>query len=284
MVNTKAVEVSVIMPCFNDGLYIHEAIQSVDLKRNEQTEIIIIDDGSTDSLTRSILSQIHGDRIRVIHADHGGPSAARNLGIENALGSYILPLDADDCIEAEYIEKALSVLKNDSKIGVVYCHADLFGQETGPWKLPDYSFDRMLVQNLVFVTAMFRKEDWAAIGGFRSDMKYGMEDYDFFIGMLASGKEIYQLPEVMFHYRIKNISRTTAFLKESSHVKEAFQQIYEHHQDFYQRYAKQYACILRKELIQEQYEKQRLIHANRVILRIKKFAPINWLVKFIWRK
>ncbi|MBQ8618170.1 MAG: glycosyltransferase family 2 protein [Clostridia bacterium] len=280
----KAVDVSVIMPCFNDGRYIQEAIESVDLIRNKETEIIIVDDGSTDSLTKSILSQLSDERIRIIHADHGGPSAARNLGIENARGSYILPLDADDRIEPEYIETALNILKNNPRVGVVYCHADLFGEETGMWKLPDYSFERMLIQSLVFVTAMFRKEDWSAIGGFRTDMKHGMEDYDFFIGMLAFGKEIYQLPEVLFHYRIKNSSRTTAFLKESSHVKEAFQQIYEHHQEFYQKNAKLYACLLRAELIQEQYEKQRLIQANQMILRIKRIAPINWLVKRVLRK
>lgn len=278
------IDVSVIMPCYNDGLYIQEAISSVDLVQNPDTEIMIIDDGSTDSKTIEVLSQIRHERIHVLHANHAGPSAARNLGIRSAQGRYILPLDADDRIEQEYIEKARQLLQDRPEIGIVYCHADLFGKESGPWKLPEYSFDRMLVQNLVFVSAMFRKADWEAVGGFRTDMEFGMEDYDFFIGILALDKEIVQLPETLFHYRIKKTSRTTAFLEDRTHVKMAFQQIYEHHQDFYQKHAKRYACLLRDELIQEQYEKQRLIHANALLLRLKQAPPVNWLVKRIFRK
>lgn len=280
----RSIDVSVIMPCFNDGLYIQEAIDSVDLARNLNTEIIVVDDESTDARTIEILSQIRHERIHVLHGSHAGPSAARNLGIRSAQGRYILPLDADDRIEREYIEKARQLLQNRPEIGAVYCHADLFGKESGPWKLPDYSFDRMLVQNLVFVSAMFRKDDWEAVGGFRSDMEFGMEDYDFFIGILALDKEIVQLPETLFHYRIKKSSRTTAFLEDRAHVKTAFRQIYAHHQEFYQKHAKRYACLLRDELIQEQYEKQRLIHANALLLRLKQAPPVNWLARHILRK
>ena len=280
----RDIEVSVIMPCYQDGQYLQEAINSVNLERNLHTEIIIIDDGSTDLLTREILSRISHDRIRLLHTDHAGPSAARNLGIRKAQGEYILPLDADDRIELEYVGKARQVLEDHPEIGVVYCHADLFGEESGPWKLPDYSFERMLVQNLVFVSAMFRKKDWEAIGGFRTDMVYGMEDYDFFIGILALGKEIVQLPETLFHYRIKKKSRTTAFLGEQTQVKATFRQIYAHHQAFYQKHAACYACLLRDELIQEQYEKQKLMQANELLLHLKRIAPMNWLAKRLFRK
>lgn len=280
----KSIDVSVIMPCYNDGQYLQEAIDSVNLAQNLNTEIIIIDDGSTDSRTREILAQLGHERIHVLQAGHAGPSAARNLGIRSAQGRYILPLDADDRIEQEYIEKARQLLQERPEIGVVYCHADLFGKESGPWKLPDYSFDRMLVQNLVFVSAMFRKDDWEAVGGFRTDMESGMEDYDFFIGILALNKEIVQLPETLFHYRIKKCSRTTAFLEDRTQVQTAFRQIYAHHQDFYQRHAKRYACLLRDELIQEQYEKQKLIQANALLLRLKQAPPVNWLARHLLRK
>ena len=82
----RDIEVSVIMPCYQDGQYLQEAINSVNLERNLHTEIIIIDDGSTDLLTREILSRISHDRIRLLHTDHAGPSAARNLGIRKAQG------------------------------------------------------------------------------------------------------------------------------------------------------------------------------------------------------
>lgn len=250
----KGIEVSVIMPCFNDGQYLLDAIESVNIKENTQVEIVIVDDGSTDEKTKRILKQVCHERIRVLHREHAGPSAARNEGIEHAYGDYILPLDADDRIESTYINKAVEILKKNSKIGVVYCYADLFGKAKGRWKLPDYSFERMLVDNIVFVTAFYRKEDWKKVGGYRTDMKYGLEDYDFFLSILEMKKSIYQIPEVLFHYRIKSCSRTTAFMSDKEQVKETYRTLYEHHIPFYQEHAGQYAMLLRNELIEQKFK------------------------------
>lgn len=250
----KGIEVSVIMPCFNDGQYLLDAIKSVNINENTQVEIVIVDDGSTDEKTQQILKQVSHERIRVLHSDHAGPSAARNEGIEHAYGDYILPLDADDKIESTYINKAVEILKENSRIGVVYCYADLFGKAKGRWKLPDYSFERMLVDNIVFVTALYRKEDWKKVGGYRTDMKFGLEDYDFFLSMLEMEKSIYQIPEVLFHYRIKRRSRTTAFISDKEQVKETYRMLYEHHDLFYQKHAGQYAMLLRNELIEQKFK------------------------------
>lgn len=192
------IQISVIMPCYNDGRYIMEAIESVNLSYNLTTEIVVIDDGSDDPLTRKILTTLNHDRIRLCHTQHIGPSGARNHGIEQARGEFILPLDADDRIEHTYIHQAMKELQEHEQYGAVYCYADLFGREKGRWQLPAYSLDRMLLENVVFVTAMFRKSDWESIGGFRMDMEYGLEDYDFFLSILETGKEIYQI-----HYGLR---------------------------------------------------------------------------------
>ena len=281
---SNTIKVSIIMPCYNDGQYLMEAIESVALENNKDTEVIIIDDGSDDGKTPQILSGIAHERIHVLHTEHVGPSAARNTGIAQAQGCYILPLDADDRIEACYISQAATVLDQGAHVGAVYCHADLFGQASGPWKLPDYSFERMLVENLVFVTAMFRKADWETVGGFRTDMKDGLEDYDFFMGILALGREIVQLPEVLFHYRIKKKSRTTSFVRDQEAVKRAFANVYEHHKAFYQEHAALYANLLRNELIQEKYEKERLMQMNGWMLKLKQIPLVNWLGKKILRR
>lgn len=245
-------EISIVIPCHDDGQYLPEAISSIQLENQPQTEVIVVDDGSSDGKTLELLSGISGPRISVYHIEHSGPAEARNEGIRRATGKYILPLDADDRIEPEYLQKAKAVLDAEPGVGAVYCHADLFGERTGRWKLPDYSFDRMLVQSIVFVTAMFRKSDWEAVGGFPSDMTCGMEDYDFFIGILALGKEIRQLPDVFFHYRIRKDSRSSHFVDDTQKTKELFRKIYEHHESFYLRHAKRYSCLLRDELIEEQ--------------------------------
>jgi len=273
------ISISVIMPCYNDGQYIEEAIASLQMEKHPDVEVIIIDDGSDDSVTKTVLDKVVSERIRLLHTHHNGPSYARNAGIREAKGTYILPLDADDRIEHAYLDKAKAVLEKNPQCGVVYCKADLFGEASGPWMLAPYSFERMLVESLVFVTAMFRKTDWEAVGGFRTDMKDGMEDYDFFIGILALEKNIIQLDEVLFHYRIKKKSRTTEFVRDAEAVRRAFRSVYEHHQAFYDKYSRLYACLLRDEIVRQRMEIERLMHMTGWIARLKRIPLLRWIGK-----
>ena len=243
--------VSVIMPCYNDGKYIKEAIESVKAQTYKNWELIIIDDGSDDEETINIINNIEDDRITIFHTEHLKPAGARNYGISNAKGKYILPVDSDDKIEATYMEKAVEKIETDEKIGVVYCEADLFGEKSGKWDLPKYSFNTMLLDNIVFVTALFYREDWEKLGGFNTNMAAGMEDYDFWLGILGLGREIYQIPEILFHYRIKPVSRTTGFQSDYIQVQNVYRQMYDNHKEFYAKYNEQYAKVLRDALIEQ---------------------------------
>ena len=104
------IDVSIVMPCYNDGQYIREAIDSVRLAENPNVEVIVINDGSDDGATNAVLGSLTGERIRVLHTEHIGPSGARNAGIRQAGVRYILPLDADDRIDAAYIPAAMALL------------------------------------------------------------------------------------------------------------------------------------------------------------------------------
>lgn len=243
--------VSVIMPCYNDGMYIKEAIASVQAQTYTNWELIIIDDGSDDEETVGIIESIKDERIAVLHTEHLRPAGARNYGISHAKGKYILPVDSDDKIDPTYMEKAVQRIESDDKIGVVYCEADLFGEKSGKWDLPAYSFDKMLLDNVVFVTALFYKEDWEKLGGFNTNMKAGMEDYDFWLGILGLGREIVQIPEILFHYRIKPVSRTTGFQSDCTQMQEVYRQMYDNHKEFYDKYKEEYAKVLRDALIEQ---------------------------------
>lgn len=253
----KFPKVSVIMPCYNDGLYIQEAIESVLQQTYKNLELIVVNDGSDDEDTINILKDIDDERVTVLHTENLKPARARNYGISIASGAYILPVDSDDRIDATYVEKAVMVLHNNPNVGVVYCEADLFGEQNGKWDLPLYSFETMLLDNIVFVTAMFSKHDWESVGGFNTYMDSGMEDYDFWLSLLAIGKEIFQIPETLFHYRIKTVSRTTQFMDNSMQVKEIYRRIYDNHEEFYQKHAKEYAKILRDALIEQTFLKRK---------------------------
>jgi glycosyltransferase involved in cell wall biosynthesis len=129
--------VSVIIPCFNHGQYIDEAVGSVLDQTFQEFEIIIINDGSTDPSTVTRLRSYNHSGCKVIETENKGPAEARNTGIKASTGEYILPLDADDKIGPKYLEEAVKALDNDREIGIVYCGVEFFGDKTGKWNLPD---------------------------------------------------------------------------------------------------------------------------------------------------
>lgn len=244
-------KISVIMPCYNDGKYIIEAIDSIEKQTYQNWELIIVDDGSDDEETKRIINEIQNPKIKVFHTEHLRPAGARNYGIQKAEGTYILPVDSDDRIHEEYMEKAVKMIESNPRIGVVYCKAELFGEKSGSWNLPEYSFKHMLLDNIVFVTALFYKSDWEKVGGFNTSMAQGMEDYDFWLSILGLEREICQIPEVLFYYRIKPVSRTTNFQDNCVQVQNTYQQIYYNHKEFYQKHYDEYALVLRDALIEQ---------------------------------
>jgi glycosyltransferase involved in cell wall biosynthesis len=114
-------KVSVIIPCYNLGEYLDEAVGSVLSQTYQGFEILVVDDGSTEPATRALLADYRRPDTRVIHAAYGGLAAARNLGIASAAGEYLCALDADDRLDPTYFEKAVPVLDADPSIGFVSC-------------------------------------------------------------------------------------------------------------------------------------------------------------------
>lgn len=238
--------VSVIMPCYNDGKYIEDAVNSLRAQTYLNWELVVIDDGSDEEATLQALDRLKAiPYVRMVHTDHVGPAAARNAGIKLARGPYILPLDADDAIAPTYMEKAVRILDADPQVGIVYCKADFFGEKTGLWDLPDYSLRLMLQDNIIFVTSLFRKEDWEQVGGFSVLMKAGMEDYDFWLSILELDREVVQLPEVLFHYRIKPKSRTVSFTSDREQIKETYHTLYRNHTKLYEKHRELYDLVMR---------------------------------------
>lgn len=197
-------KVSVIIPCYNQGKYLEEAINSVLNQTFQDFEIIIVNDGSNDN-SKKIIDKIENPKISVIHQENKGVSAARNTGIKNSTGEYILPLDADDRIAPTYLEKAVYHIEKDEKIGIVYCKAlKFYGNHTKKWNLPPYNLLNMLKTNCIFCTALFRKKDWETAGGYKETPRVFLEDYDLWLSIIEQGREVFQIPETLFFYRRYN--------------------------------------------------------------------------------
>jgi glycosyltransferase involved in cell wall biosynthesis len=226
--------VSVVIPCYNQGVYLGEAIESVTAQTLDNYEIIIVNDGSTEQETMAILERLAFPMTRVLHTSNQGLAAARNNGIREALGDYILPLDADDRICPAYLETAAAVLDERPEVGFVYCLARLFGARSGLFYLNEATLGEMLLDCRVFCSAMFRKADWEAAGGYNTNMCYGWEDWDFWLSILELGKTSFLIPEVLFHYRVKNISMIRSMTPEQKLTMQI--QLFENHRELYCRH------------------------------------------------
>ena len=224
-------QVSIIIPSYNDGRYLKEALDSVLSQDYTYFEIIIVDDGSTDNDTQQYLSQLNHHKIKVFLKEHEGVSIARNYAIAKSTGDYILPLDADDLIGKDFIREAVEVLDSNNKVKIVCCKAEMFGAKKGPYPLPDPSLEMLLGQNTMVITSMFRKTDFEMTKGFNPNMSTGFEDWDFWLTLLEQGGEIYKLDKVGFYYRIKKGSRNNVLT--SDEFKRLRLQIYLNHQELY---------------------------------------------------
>jgi glycosyltransferase involved in cell wall biosynthesis len=137
--------VSIIIPVYNSEIYLAECIESAINQIHSNTEIIIVDDGSTDN-SLQIARNFENEKVRVLNQDNRGASAARNTGLKEAKGSYIQFLDADDLLSPDKIEEQIKCL-NGSITHLALCHTVHFdenedynkGSTTDDWFCADSS-------------------------------------------------------------------------------------------------------------------------------------------------
>ena len=201
------INISVIVPCYNQSEYLDECLQSVLNQSNSNWECVIVNDGSTDESEIIAKHWVNKDpRFRYFYQKNSGLCSARNFGIKNASGEYVLPLDADDKLGLQYIELSLKAFQNNKNLKVVYSKAEKFGEESGLWNLADFSLFNLSRKNMIFCSAVFKKLDWKKVNGYDENMIYGWEDWEFWIALLKNGGEVEKLEYIGFYYRIKTDS------------------------------------------------------------------------------
>lgn len=224
--------VTVIIPAYNMEQYLEECVTSVLESTYSPLEVIINDDGSTDSTLALARKLAEGsDAITVISQSNSGLSCARNNAISKAHGEYILPVDADDKISPTYIEHAVEQFLINPQVKVVTADAEYFGNRTGRWVLPPFDRHLLAKRNLISACAMFRKSDWEKVGGYCTYIK-GLEDWDFWISMLKDGGQVVRLDEVGFYYRIRTNSMRVSVRKHKASVVATLN---ERHPEFFER-------------------------------------------------
>ncbi len=197
--------ISIIIPCYNSGAYLSEALASVKTYSDKTTyEVIIINDGSTDAATIKMLMTLSSEGYEVINRENGGPGAARNTGVKSAKAEYILFLDCDNKIRKEYIDIGISFLDKHKDVGVVYGNPSFFGETTKP-RFNTKQFDKfsIFLENYIDMCAVVRKKAWQDVGGIDENrVIIGFEDWDFWIRVYKAGWKLHHINQPMFDYRI----------------------------------------------------------------------------------
>ncbi|WP_373033199.1 glycosyltransferase [Sulfurovum sp.] len=232
------IKVSIVIPVYNAEEHITETLDSATSQTLHEIEIICVDDCSTDNSIKIIQDYIQKDkRVSLIKLKQNSKtSVARNTGIKEAKGEFILPLDADDTIDETYCEKAFNVFRDYPNISVVYSKANMFNENTiWQWNLRPYSSKKIIDDNMVFCSGLFRKSDWEKLGGYNENMKEGYEDWDFWLKFTEQEMKFYRIPEILFHYRQLEKSRhsITKNKKKSKHL---LNQMSNNHPTLYQYY------------------------------------------------
>lgn len=272
--------VSIIVPCYKQAEYLPETLDSVMNQSYPNWECVIINDGSPDN-TDEIAKQylVKDCRFKYISQENKGIATARNVGIANSHGEYILPLDADDLIASSYIEKALIHFVDFPETKLVYCKAETFGKKKIPMELVDYDYNNFIWGNCIFCSAIYKRSDFDGTLGYNSNMMYGLEDWDFWLSLLTKEDVVYRIEEVLFYYRVKEISRNTEQC--SRYLQESLIQLCKNHPDIYEPFKDRlvlYHSYL--EEVQNLEEDINKISSSRAY-RLGKFLlrPLSWFRK-----
>jgi glycosyltransferase involved in cell wall biosynthesis len=202
--------VSIIIPCFNDGIYLKEAVNSALAMDYQSLEIIILDDGSTNPETLDVLADIQQSlpEIRLLkQSENHGLAAARNAAITESNGEFILPLDADNRLRPQFARLAVDIFKQNENVGVVYGNAQFFGARSDAWEQPDFNRLDMLDFNQLDACACYRKSVWESAGGYEEVLfRQSWEDWDFWLSVCENNWDFHHLHEIVFEFRSRDDS------------------------------------------------------------------------------
>ncbi len=237
--------VSVIITCYNLGRFLDEAVDSVLAQTYQDFDILIVDDGSTDSETVELLKSYQKPKTRIVRVENRGLPGARNEGIRQTSGKYVCTLDADDRLAPTYLEKSVAVLDTRPEIAFVSHWLRTFGDDEHDWTPASAEFPALLDMNTINGAALTRREALFGVGLSDESMRQGCEDWDLWIGMVERGYRGHIIPEVLFHYRQRSDSMSREMMQSDTHV-ELYRYMVQKHRSSFAAHAA--ALISRREI------------------------------------
>lgn len=209
--------ITISISSYNQQEYLPDAIESA-LAQTVLCEVIVVDDGSTDHSLEIARSY----PVKVISQVNKGLSSARNTGIMNSTGDYFLPLDADDILDPNTVERIEQVIKQ-TNVDIIAPSMQCFGIANNTIILmPNPTIEDFKTGNRIAYCSAIRRSKLLEIGGYSPRMHTGYEDYHLWFNLLYRGARIVTISEPLFHYRTKEKSMWHDAVK---HHKELMEQI-----------------------------------------------------------
>lgn len=199
--------VSVIIPCHNYGKYLEGSVESVVQQSYKNTEIIIINDGSTDGtekVSRKLISKY--TNVRYVYQQNKGIVQTRNRCLKEASGTYMIMLDADDFLDRNYIEETVKIAK-EQRLDIVYTNIKFAGNEKSRTDFTSYSLEELKNRNHIHISSLLRTE---LAKKYKFDINLENkthEDWDFFLGMCLEGASTALCSTTFLNYRIHSGGR-----------------------------------------------------------------------------
>lgn len=199
---------TVIMPAFRTPpRLLREAVASVRAQSFRDWELIVVDDGSDDSLSPAVDAVARGDRrVRFVRLPvNSGIVVASNEALARAGGRWIAPMDHDDLLAPQALERCAAVLDRVPGCDFLYTDEewiDMDGLPLGPFLKPDWSPERMRAQNYVNHLSVYRRSLVDSVGGFRPGFD-GSQDYDLVLRVSERATRVEHLPEILYQWRVR---------------------------------------------------------------------------------
>jgi hypothetical protein len=215
--SSKNEKVSIVIPLYNMQEHIRQCLDSALAQTYNNFEVIVVNDGSTDSSESIVRS--YGDRVQLINQTNSGVSTARNNGIKNSTGAYILPLDSDDWIEKDYLSKTVPKMM-DPKVGIVAVKMQYEGLYHGqPLVSPvGLTVEYEKHNNGIPTCSLIRRTAFEQTGGYTNAFMEAnvagasYEDWNLWIDILKRGWGVATVLEPLFHHRVRSNSQFTKSL------------------------------------------------------------------------
>jgi glycogen(starch) synthase len=198
--------ISVLIPYYNLGNYLGECVASVMASKGVQLEVIIINDGSTDTHSIEKLDDLRREnlpQVKILDIPNGGLANARNVGAREATGELIAFVDADDCVEPTFFARALELFQRYNNVHLAYSWVRFFDGGRGIWHSWTFDLPYLLCHNQLIPIVVLRRESFLAAGQNKPHIVYGLEDLEGWISMAEAGYGGVSIPEALTRYRIR---------------------------------------------------------------------------------